>query len=198
MIQFKHVQFGYQKTFLDDVSFTIKKGDFVCIVGPNGSGKTSLVKLISGFLKPKKGTIRVTGSVSYVPQRAAIDPLFPGTVRELLRCVTTRGTCTHLGVESLLDKQFSKLSGGEQQRALIALALEKNPDILILDEPTIGLDVKNQQALYTLLSHLNTAHKLTILLVTHEMHTIPKLANRALCLGNHCQIPKKDCLVHHV
>lgn len=189
------ISFSYGEVpVLEDISFSIKKGDFVAIIGPNGSGKTSLVKIILGFLKASKGKVKLFGRnidsfsdwglIGYVPQRFGIDKNFPGTVAELLSLVGGgNGIVAKLRLEELLPKRFVDLSGGQQQRVLIAMALKHNPYLLILDEPTAGIDVQAQQSFYRLLSELNKTG-VTIILITHEIGVVPSVANKVLCINH--------------
>lgn len=202
MIEVKDVSFAYhQVPVLDSISLSIKKGDFVAIIGPNGSGKTTLLQLLLGKLKPTKGTITLFGkpaesiddwgNIGYVPQRITVDKLFPGTVQELLGTDTPPKT---LGITELLQKQFSKLSGGQQQRVLIALALMEKPELLILDEPTVGIDLESQQGFYKLLKHINEDHGVTILFVTHDVGMIHSHFKNVICLNRSicCQGPAEE------
>ena len=176
MIEVKNLSFSYdEKEVLQDVSFSANKGDILAIAGPNGSGKTTLVKILLGFLHNYQGKVKLaTRKVGYVPQRFAVDLMFPGTVREVLgEC---KEECNLLGIGNLLDSQFKDLSGGQQQRVLIALALSEDPEVLILDEPTVGVDVEAQQTFYDLMKHLNKEHNLTVVFVTHDIGMIPKVA----------------------
>ena len=197
-IRVNELSFSYEgKSILKDISFSANKGDFLAILGPNGAGKTTLMKLLLGFLTPDAGTIEILGSkrpdkirkkIGYVPQRFSIDRQFPATVRELFQHASTsrsfQSLCDHLGLEGFLDQQFISLSGGQQQRVLIGLALLREPEVLILDEPTVGVDRKTQESFYSLLKHLNKTHHLTILLVTHDVGMVPAVAKHVLCINH--------------
>ena len=198
-LSFKHAQ----EIILDNVSFTIKKGDFVALIGPNGAGKTTLLKILLGELEAKgqvllnKQTPQEFSNwkkVAYVPQQQTIDELFPGTVQEILNLEKSLDGCEELNTKHLLTKQFNKLSGGEQQRVLIQLALKTNPELLILDEPTTGVDEKTQAQFYEFIKHLNKEHEITIILVTHDISIVPKYAKNILCLNKKlvCHGPAKD------
>lgn len=195
VLEVSSLSFSYgDVSVLENISFSIKKGDFVAIIGPNGSGKTSLVKIILGLLKAEKGKIKLFGKnidtfsgrelIGYVPQRFGIDKNFPGTVKEILSLVGGgNGIVAKMELENLLPKRFVDLSGGQQQRVLIAMALKHNPELLILDEPTAGIDVQAQQSFYRLLAGLNKSG-VTILLITHEIGVVPSIANRVLCINH--------------
>ena len=182
--------FSYgEENVLDNASFKIHEGDFIAVIGPNGSGKTTLIKILLGFLSPAHGTLSVSiprSRIGYVPQRYTIDGNFPGTVAEILS--SKNGIPHQLGLESFMSKKFTALSGGQQQRVLIALALQQNPKLLILDEPTAGVDVRAQQDFYSLLKELNKGG-LAIILVTHETGVISSLVKNVLCIHD------KKCIV---
>ncbi len=174
-----------ENKILDNISFDINAGDFVAILGPNGSGKTTLLKIILGFLSPTAGKVSLfipLEKIGYVPQRYTIDKNFPGTVQEILNT----GDISFLkktGIEQFAERKFVNLSGGQQQRVLIALALRQNTPLLILDEPTAGIDIHAQQEFYQLLKQLNK-HGLAIVLVTHEVGVIPSLVKKVICINH--------------
>jgi len=182
--------FGGEKVF-SNINFTIKKGDLVAIIGPNGAGKSTLVKLLVGLLefKNKKNLkfIKLKGKIAYIPQKFNQDSNFPAKVSELLElecciCKNSRNILKSLNISSLENKQFKDLSGGQQQRVLIAMALLSNPDILILDEPTVGIDTKTQEGFYKILKNLNKNRNLTILFVTHDTSMISNYFSNILCI----------------
>ncbi len=197
------VHFSYDKTpVLTDVSFFMKKGESVILSGANGSGKSTLLRLILGSLKPDRGTIKLhkDATIGYVPQMGAERLYtFPITPMEMVGLnLYPRGTgffknsketdekITQALIKvSMLehkDELFSQLSGGQKQRVLIAKALVSDPNFLILDEPTIGLDEKSRKSLYTLLKHFNRSHSLSILIVTHETEGMEEIADRIVKL----------------
>jgi zinc transport system ATP-binding protein len=188
------------QTVIDRFSFSIHKGEFVAVIGPNGGGKTTLLKLMMGLIEPSEGVIRLLGenprsrhvrkNFGYVAQRGGnIDPLFPATVEEVVRSGLHRPSkkdlqemLSLLGIAHLVNRPLSQLSGGERQRALIARALLSEPKILFLDEPTDGLDPETRQTFFDLLLTLKKTKTLTIIMVSHDVHTIAKYADAALCL----------------
>ncbi len=190
MIEVSKLHFAYesQKPLWESLSFSIQKGEFVALIGENGSGKSTLLKLLLGKLKPLSGSIsfsQKTGkqvTIGYVPQKVSIDATHPATVSEL---IIDRSFCSHLGVADLLSLQFNKLSGGQQQRVLVALALANDPQILLLDEPTVGVDLQTRKKFYELLSHLSQKHQKTIVLVTHDVELVEQYASRTLCIDKH-------------
>jgi len=195
LIELKHVTFNYENVpVLSDVSLSINQGEVVAIIGPNGSGKSTLVKIIAGLLTPTYGEVlfngrATTGVIGYVPQRYEIDKNFPATVNELLSTSgmkISKHILDELSLNDLLEKKFSELSGGQQQRVLIALSMGTNPELLILDEPTAGVDAKSHEEFFKLIKHINKEHKTTILLVTHDLGVLSKHVKSVICLNECC------------
>ncbi|MBI5223299.1 metal ABC transporter ATP-binding protein [Candidatus Micrarchaeota archaeon] len=190
MIHIKNLSFSYvsDNPILENVSFDIEKGEFVAILGPNGSGKTTLIKLLLGVIKPNTGTIEVcsdkTSKTGYIPQKQELDRFFPGTVREILEAKSKDylKTCEYLSITDRLDTRFSMLSGGLQQRVMMAFSLLDNPDLLILDEPTVGVDIRSMQEFYALLVKLKIEKKITIVLVTHDVGVISRYVSKVICI----------------
>lgn len=204
IIEFKDVGLGYRRrTVVQDLSFTIDEGEFVGIVGPNGSGKTTIVRAILGILKPRTGAIAVRGisgdrlRIGYVPQRDSIDPMMPFTVCD----VVMMGRYARLGLVRIPSKadrhaaekalghvdllgytaaSYKDLSGGQKQRALIARALAGEPDILILDEPTNGMDLASRTAIMELISELHTNDRLTIIMVSHLLSDVANYVKKIM------------------
>jgi len=198
LISVSSLSFSYgENKVLEGVSFNIQENDFIAIIGPNGSGKTTLIKILLGFLAPTAGSISLSlprNKIGYVPQHYTLDRNFPGTVDEILP-LKNQKVIEQAGIENLLRKKFTSLSGGQQQRVLIALALHQSPKLLVLDEPTAGVDIRAQQSFYELLRELNK-QGITIILVTHEVGVISSLVKKVLCidhkvccLGNPKEIP---------
>lgn len=182
--------FNSNENIFEKVSFKINKGDLVAIVGHNGSGKSTLVKLLTGLIETKKKSkIKVNGKLSYIPQKYNQDVNFPAKVKEILEleccdCSLRDRVVKDLNISNLLDKQFKSLSGGQQQRVLITLSVLSNPDILILDEPTVGFDTKTQENFYSLLKSLNEERNLTILFVTHDTGMVSDYFTKILFVHN--------------
>ncbi len=186
--------FNDLENVLENVSFSINKGDLVAVIGSNGTGKSTLVKIILGLLRAKKSSIKVNGRLSYIPQKFNYDSNFPARVKEILDleccdCSLRDDVLKSLGVSNFEDKQFKNLSGGQAQRVMIALSLLSNPDILILDEPTVGVDTKTQEDFYKLLKKLNKERNLTILFVTHDTGMISSYFTKIVCIHD-----KKVCV----
>ena len=203
MIQISHVFFSYVPgtPVLSGITLSIKKGEFVALLGENGSGKTTLMRLILGKLTADKGTITIKGTkttnkkdwrdIGYVPQKLTIDYNHPATVAEL---VQNKHVCNHLSLDKLLPKQFKSLSGGQQQRVLVALALQHNPEILLLDEPTVGMDSNSRESFYKLLKHLQEKHKKTIVLITHDNDIVNHYADNSYCIDAHNHAKEVPCV----
>ncbi len=207
VIDIKDLTFSYGKfPALTNVTMEIDKQDFTAIIGPNGGGKTTLIKLILGFLKPDTGKITIFGKdpeqslakFGYVPQFLDIDNNFPISVIDvvtggLLRSFSffpwnrkemkeaARESLARMDVLDLEDSVFGKLSGGQKQRVLIARAVVSEPEILVLDEPTTSVDSRIEKDIYELLKTLNK--KMTIILVTHDLGFISRYINRILCVN---------------
>lgn len=205
IVAFSDVDFAYAETqILESVSFEVEKGSFVSVIGPNGGGKTTLVKLMIGLLQPTHGKIRLFGKqpqqsrrrVGYVPQYTTFDPQFPITVMDIVlmgRLGRLMGFYTKqdrrkarealetVDLAQVSRSQFSKLSGGQRQRILIARALATEPDILVLDEPTSNVDVGVELRLSTLMEELNKS--LTVILITHDLGFASSLVDTLLCVN---------------
>ncbi len=211
-IRLRNVDFNYGRTpVLIDIDLGVEKGDFLALIGPNGSGKTTLVKIMVGLLAPKSGRVELFGRprsefrdwdmLGYVPQNSAnIDPLFPASVEEVLgmsfganrRLLKKKGlkmgpaieeALKAVGMEEQRRTPINSLSGGQQQRVFIARSLVTEPAILILDEPTTGVDALTQTAFYEMLNRLNKERSITIVLVTHEIGVVNRHVNKVACLN---------------
>lgn len=186
-----------RRPVLSDVNLSIERGDFMAITGPNGGGKTTLLRIILRLLKPTGGSVRYFGNdgcmevsnlhIGYLPQKNMIDSRFPITVREVisLGLVSPRAgdaaqrlddTARLVGLESHLNASLGSLSGGQMQRALLARAIISRPEVLVLDEPLSYVDKQFEHRIYDIVSQL--ARTTTIILVSHEMSTIASMANR--------------------
>lgn len=180
-------------TVLTGVDLTIEAGEIVTIVGPNGSGKSTLLRAIVGAVKPSAGTItRAPGlRIGYVPQKLQIDTRLPLTARRFLdlpdRVSDTEAArlLAEAGAEGLADRQMADLSGGQFQRVLLARALKGDPQLLILDEPTQGLDQPGASAFYKLIETVSRDLGCAILMVSHELHVVMAASDRVICLNAH-------------
>ena len=201
----ENISFAYkQRNILENVNLGIHKGEFASIVGPNGGGKTTLLKLILGLIKPDIGKIRIFGKdphearhkIGYMPQYAHLDMNFPATVmdvalmgrlgkKKLWFSKKDRSTALkaidQVGMTEFSQTGFNELSGGQKQRILIARALCANPDILLLDEPTAHVDHETEENLLSILQKLNT--HITILLVSHDLGFVSKYVKSVICVN---------------
>jgi len=196
---------------LEDINLEIKSGEFLGIIGPNGAGKTTLLKIILGLIKPTSGTIKLFGKdinhfkdwykIGYIPQHAlSFDVNFPVNVFEVVSMgrFSKKGLFKNLGKEDkqVIDdaleivgmkqyknRRIGELSGGQQQRAFIARALSSQPELLILDEPTVGVDIAGQKEFYDFLEKLNKEKKITLVIVTHDIGNISSRIGRLACIN---------------
>ncbi|HTH48214.1 MAG TPA: metal ABC transporter ATP-binding protein [Candidatus Limnocylindria bacterium] len=194
---------------LRGVDFHVPKGQIVALIGPNGSGKTTLLRCLLGLQRPDAGEVRLLGEpvgsrvlrrIGYVPQRLQIDRSFILSVREFLalRLKETRGwfwqrhahtdallraALAEVGVDHLFDRPLAGLSGGQLQRVLIAFSLLGKPELLLLDEPTAGVDTPGEQDFYGLITEVHRRHKLTIVLVSHDLSMVYRHASRVYALN---------------
>ncbi|MGQ9801570.1 MAG: metal ABC transporter ATP-binding protein [Candidatus Saccharicenans sp.] len=212
IVRVERVTFSYDSVpTLLDINLSIYRGDFLAVIGPNGSGKTTLLKIIVGLLKPQQGRVWLFGQpqenfeqwfrLGYIQQKATnFDPVFPISVEEViatslysvrkLKGLSRKQVKEKIGevlrtvgLESMARKSMNSLSGGQQQRSLIARALASEPEILLLDEPTTGVDYLAQENFYDLLGQLNQDKNLTIVLVTHDYGVVNRHVNRVACLN---------------
>jgi zinc transport system ATP-binding protein len=205
-VRFSGVAFAYgATTVLEDVSFHIHRGEFASLIGPNGSGKTTILKLLLGLATPQAGSIEIMGrspqaardSTGYVPQNALFDPAFPISVAEVVRMGRLSGTHGRYTPEDrkavekalrmadvfdLAARPYSALSGGQRRRVLVARALAGSPSLLVLDEPTANMDSESEERLYQSLAQLKGST--TILIVTHDTGYVSALNDAVLCVGD--------------
>lgn len=191
------------RTIIDNLSFTMARGDVLTVVGPNGAGKTVLLRSLLGFL-PRTGTVEWGQHVriGYVPQRLPFIREIPMTVRDFFN-LKGRSADTNDEVigsmdfpEAILESQVGALSSGQFQKVLIAWSLLGNPDILLFDEPTTGVDIAGEETVYVLLEKLQWEKGLTMLLVTHDLSIVYRLSTSVLCLNRHlvCFGPPSEVL----
>lgn len=212
IIEVQNVSFSYGDTLvLKDINLTVHQGDYLGIIGPNGSGKSTLLKLMVGLLKPAKGEIKIFGTklsnfkdwykLGFVSQRVInFDPLFPATVKE----VVSMGRYTHkrfwqrlnkadqeiierslrqVEMDGFQDRAIGDLSSGQQQRVFIARALAAEPEVIFLDEPTVGIDTSTQEQFYALLKKLNLELNLTLVMISHDLDIMSKETTELACVN---------------
>lgn len=209
-VVFNNVFFSFAKVpILENVCLTVKKGEFACIVGPNGSGKTTFLKLILGLLKPDEGEVTILGNtpeksrfrIGYMPQYAHLDTQFPITVMDVVLMGRLGGNLggkytkkdrdaaflalEEVQLENHSKKLFSELSGGQRQRVLIARALCCEPELLLLDEPTANVDPDIEEAFFEILQELNK--RMTILFVSHDLGFVSQVVKTVICI-NRCVV----------
>jgi zinc transport system ATP-binding protein len=195
------------REILTDVSLTVRKGDFYALIGPNGGGKTTLLKVILGLLTPDRGTVRICGRppaekrnvIGYVPQFRTFDFGYPITVKEMVLSgrlghipgilkrygpvdiAHAEAALETLGISGLADREIRRLSGGEQQRVMIARALVGGPEILLLDEPTVYVDAPTEHQFFEIMDRLRSS--MTVMLVTHDIGVLAGHVTRVGCLN---------------
>ena len=176
-----------------DVSLRVDRGEIVSLIGPNGGGKSTTARMVAGILKPDAGRLdRAAGlRIGYVPQRLAVDAALPMTVSGLMTLTgpqtrqAVAAALEEVGIARLAHAQVHTLSGGEFQRALLARAILRDPDLLILDEPVQGVDVSGEAALYGLIAAIRDKRRCGILLVSHDLHVVMAQTDRVICLNGH-------------
>ena len=182
-----------QQAGLENVSVAIRTEEIVTLIGPNGAGKTTLVHILLGIIKPDTGKIKRKENlrVGYVPQKLATNPNMPMTVTRFLKMTIAlsdekiNSALIEVGASKVRDTLVANLSGGELQRIHIARALLRDPDLLILDEPTQNVDYSGQAELYALISKIRNERKCGILLISHDLHLVMSKTDHVLCLNKH-------------
>ena len=181
------------RSVLMDVDIDVHAREIVTLIGPNGSGKTTLVRVLLGLLAPSRGDVRRRADlrIGYVPQRFDIDSAIPMTVERFLALGTgengprVAAVLGEVGAERVLKRQLAEISGGELQRVVLARALLRDPNLLVLDEPVRGVDYQGEAELYTLIGRLRDNRGLGVLLVSHDLHVVMASSDRVICLNRH-------------
>lgn len=228
-IELDNVSFSYDDVpVIENLTFTVRKGEYLGIIGPNGGGKTTLIKVILGLLHQTEGRVVLFGKdrhdfkekhrIGYVPQRVTqADKEFPATVFEVVKTgrIARLGFFKRFtkkdidaveramdisGIARYRDTLVGNLSGGERQRVFIARALASEPDVLILDEPTVGVDIGAQKTFYDFLAKLNSDQHLTIIFISHDVDAVSQETKTVLCLNHNlvCHGLPHDLLNEHV
>lgn len=178
---------------LEDVQLSVKPGEIVTLIGPNGAGKTTLVRAVLGLLTPDSGEVwrRPRLRIGYMPQKLQVDATLPLTVLRFLRLVPgvdrarALAALGEVGAEQVIDSPLQSISGGELQRVLLARALLREPELLVLDEPVQGVDVAGQAELYRLITRLRDRHGCGVLMVSHDLHLVMSTTDQVVCLNRH-------------
>lgn len=188
-------RFG-DKLVLQDVSLQLYANQIITLIGPNGAGKSTLVKILLKLLTPTEGKVvhHQNLTIGFMPQKLQIDPTLPLTVKRFLQLGQKRGEhhttsletiADELAVDTLLNQPIQSLSGGEMQRVLLARALIRNPNLLVLDEPVQGIDLKSQGQIYHLIHAQQQKRQCAVLMISHDLHLVMKHTDEVLCLNRH-------------
>ena len=177
---------------LQNISMQLDQGQITTLIGPNGAGKSTLVRIILGLLTADSGSVQrgANLSIGYMPQKLNIDPTLPiSTCRFLQLADTSHQACHHaldsVGIGHLAATPIQKLSGGEVQRALLARAILRQPNLLVLDEPVQGVDINGQNALYKMIAELSKSLNCGVLMVSHDLHIVMSATDQVVCLNHH-------------
>lgn len=186
------------RRILYDIDFSISPGEIVTVLGPNGAGKTTLLRVLLGLIKPRSGTLRRQAGtrLAYMPQRIEIDRTLPLSVRRFLAMAAGNGrarlgndrieaVAEETGIKQVLDHPIQNVSGGEMKRAALARALLREPDLLVLDEPSANLDVHGQEDVYRLIQAIRDRRGCAVVLVSHDLHLVMAATDRVICLNGH-------------
>jgi len=195
------------KTLLEQIDIEVAPGEVVTLIGPNGAGKTTLIRVLLGVLAADSGTVRRREGlrIGYVPQRFTADPVLPMTVTRFLTMGSARPpagalerTLEETGIAALSGAPLHALSGGELQRAVLARALLRRPELLILDEPVQGVDFSGQLDLYDLVGRLRRDHGCGVLMVSHDLHVVMRATDRVVCINRHlCCAGQPEAVSRH-
>ena len=194
LIRLQQVSVGFrQESVLENVQLTVNAGEIVTLIGPNGAGKTTLVRAVLGLLKPDSGSVwrKPRLRIGYMPQKLTVDPTLPLSVLRFLRLVpgvdraAALAALAEVGAEQVIDSPLQNISGGELQRVLLARALLREPELLVLDEPVQGVDVAGQAELYRLITELRDRHGCGVLMVSHDLHLVMSTTDQVVCLNRH-------------
>lgn len=180
------------RTILEKVSLSIKEGEILTVIGPNGAGKTSLLRVLLGLSRPSGGKVtRRSGlRIGYMPQKLAINDTLPLSVERFLLLANSdrqvvEAAAAETGISALLKQPLSGVSGGEFQRILLARALLRDPQLLVLDEPVQGVDVTGQAELYHLINDIRRRHNCAVLMISHDLHLVMASTDTVVCLNQH-------------
>ncbi len=194
------------EVILERINLTVSRNEIVTLIGPNGAGKSTLIKIALKLIKPDQGSVVAAENlnIGYVPQSVNLDESLPVSVQRFLEISGTKNSIAlmdalhHVGADKLLGKSLRDISGGEMRRVLLARALLNEPDLLILDEPTSGVDISGQTALYALIQWIRDTFHCGVLLVSHNLHIVMAATDRVVCLNRHlcCSGTPQDVQQH--
>jgi zinc transport system ATP-binding protein len=178
---------------LKEVSIELNQSEIVTLIGPNGAGKTSLIRVLLGLLKPDSGVVKKDRNLNtaYVPQKSNVHDVLPLRVKDFLLLAKhypdekLRAALDEVQIGHLINKTIQGISGGELQRVLLARALLKEPNLLILDEPAKGVDIVGQQLLYSIIKNIRDNHQCGVLMVSHDLHLVMASTDKVVCLNSH-------------
>lgn len=181
------------RLIIDHVDLTVSAGEIVTLIGPNGAGKTTLIKAVLGLRDLSSGSVDIRRNtvIGYMPQRLSVDPNLPLTVRRFIGLAgkmakgKRQSVLAEVGILSIVDSSIHDISGGEMQRVLLARALLRDPDLLVLDEPAQAVDVNGQAELYRLISAIRSERGCGVLMVSHDLHLVMSATDKVVCLNNH-------------
>ena len=198
LIEARGVEVAFSgNTVLSGANVSVRAGEVVTLIGPNGAGKTTLVRVMLGLLHPTTGMVtRKKGlTIGYMPQRLSIDPALPITVKRFMELGTPQGlrnarsACVQVlesvGAAHVIDQAMQGISGGEMQRVLLARAMLRKPDLLVLDEPVQGVDLTGQAELYRLVQDIREQQNVGVLMVSHDLHVVMAQTDHVICLNRH-------------
>ena len=195
-----------ERELLSNITLTVSAGEIVTVIGPNGAGKTTLLRVLLGLIPLNKGSIfkKPNLKIGYLPQKVSVDPILPLSVSRIMKLtgnyssLQIKTALEETGVASLRDKPVFQLSGGEFQRVMLARALLRSPELLVLDEPVQGVDYMGESELYKLIANLRTSHGCGVLMVSHDLHVVMASTDRVLCLNQHicCEGQPEDVSRH--
>ena len=203
ILEIKNLSASYNNhDAIKDVNIVVNKGEYICLVGENGSGKSTLIKTIIGLHKKDSGEININlenDKIGYVAQNNMKDLSFPATAKEIIMTGVQRhrklpfytkkdwemfeNVCNMLSIKDIVNKQIGNLSGGQRQRVILARALIRNPELIILDEPCSGLDINITKEFYSILDKLHKEHNVTIIMATHDLDEIKTMDVRVICMA---------------
>ena len=195
-----------ERELLSNITLTVSAGEIVTVIGPNGAGKTTLLRVLLGLIPLNKGSIfkKPNLKIGYLPQKVSVDPILPLSVSRIMKLtgnyssMQIKTALEETGVASLRDKPVFQLSGGEFQRVMLARALLRSPELLVLDEPVQSVDYMGESELYKLIANLRTSHGCGVLMVSHDLHVVMASTDRVLCLNQHicCEGQPEDVSRH--